>query len=147
MPVRLGKGILRILDALTELNLESISSRTDADNALSVNISDPGVRQFLLQNLERKDTGEFTWRCNLPELRRFVAEDTFDLARQGVYEGPTLVIAGGKSEYRVWEHETLLRAHFPAMTLEIVEDAGHWVHVDATVRFLQLIRDWLSTHG
>ncbi|MEQ9618598.1 MAG: alpha/beta fold hydrolase [Deltaproteobacteria bacterium] len=146
-PVRRTEGILKILDALTELNLKSISSRTDADKALSKKIPDPGVRQFLLQNLKRKDTGEPAWRCNLPELRRFAAEDSFELAEQAIYEGPTLVLAGGKSEYRVWEHETLLRAHFPAMTLEIIEDAAHWVHADAPDRFVQRVREWVNVHA
>jgi len=143
VPVRLGSGILRILDALLELDLESVSSRGDADEALSGKIPEAGVRKFVLQNLDRKDTGEYAWRCNLPELRRFAAEESFDLSNAGVYRGPTLVIAGGKSEYRLWEHEDLLKAHFPAMKLEIIEDAAHWVHFDAPERFLQLVRDWI----
>lgn len=148
MPVRRSAdGILKILDALKELNLDSISSRADADQALSEKIPDPGVRQFVLQNLERKDTGELAWGCNLPELRRFAAEDSFELPDRAVYEGPTLVLAGGKSEYRVWEHEKLFKAHFPAMTLKIIEDAGHWVQVDAQEVFLQSIREWLNLHS
>ncbi len=147
IPVRLGEGILKIIDALKDLDLESISSRAEADCALSEKIPHPVVRRFVLQNLERKDAGDFMWRCNLPELRRFVTEDFFDLKQHGMYEGLTLVIAGGKSEYRLWEHEQLLRAHFPSMTLEIVEGAGHWIHADAPTRFLKLIREWINTHG
>lgn len=144
VPVRLGSGILKILDALSELDLESVSSRGDADEALSGKIPEAGVRKFVLQNLDRKDTGEYAWRCNLPELRRFAAEDSFDLSSAGVYEGPALVIAGGKSEYRLWEHEALLKAHFPAMKLEVVEDAGHWVHADAPEKFIKILRQWLN---
>lgn len=139
--------ILKILDAMIELNLDSISSRADANLALSEKIPDPGVRQFVLQNLESKDTSDLAWGCNIPELRRFVAENSFELRERAVYEGPTLVLAGGKSEYRVWEYEKLFKAHFPAMTLEIIEDAGHWVQVDAQEVFVQRIREWLSLHA
>lgn len=146
-PMRRTEGLRKILDALLELDLKSINSRTDADIALSEKIPDAGVRQFLLQNLKRNTAREFSWRCNLPELRRFVAEEAFELPAEAVYEGPTLVIAGGRSEYKVWEHEKLLRAHFPAMTLEVFEDAGHWVHMDAPDRFVSRLREWVSSHS
>ena len=145
-PVRRTEGLLKILDALMELDLKSINTRGDANRALSEKIPDSGVRQFLLQNLKRNTGGEFAWRCNLPELRRFVAEETFELPERAVYEGPTLVIAGGRSEYKVWEHEKLLRAHFPAMILEIFEDAAHWVHMDAPGRLVQRLREWVGAH-
>lgn len=146
VPARRPEGLLKILDALMELDLKSINNREDADRALSEKILNTGVRQFLLQNLRRNSTGEFAWRCNLPELYRFVAEETFELPAEAVYEGPTLVIAGGRSEYKVWEHEKFLRAHFPAMILEIFEDAGHWVHMDAPDRFVKRLREWLDAH-
>ena len=146
-PVRRTEGLRKILDALLELDLKSINSRTDADMALSEKIPDAGVRQFLLQNLKQNTAGEFSWRCNLPELRRFLAEETFELPAEAVYEGPTLLIAGGRSEYKVWEHEKSLRAHFPAMILEIFEDAGHWVHMDEPDRLVHRLREWVSVHA
>jgi esterase len=145
-PERRTEGLLKIVDALMELDLKSINSRNHADKALSEKIPDPGVRQFLLQNLKRENTGELAWRCNLPELRRFLAEETFELPPRAVYQGPTLVIAGGRSEYSVWEQEKLLRAHFPAMILEIFEDAAHWVHIDAPERFVHRLREWAGAH-
>ncbi|MCI0481566.1 MAG: alpha/beta fold hydrolase [Candidatus Dadabacteria bacterium] len=146
-PVRRTEGLRKILDALMELDLKSINTRADADRALSEKIYNPDVRQFLLQNLRRNTAGEFEWRCNLPELQRFVAEETFELPPRAVYEGPTLVITGGRSEYKVWEHEKLLRAHFPAMILDIFEDAAHWVHMDAPDRFVKRLREWLDAHA
>lgn len=146
VPARRAEGLSVILDALIGLDLKSINSRTDADRALSERIPDHGVRQFLLQNLRRNDAGGLSWRCNLPELRRYAAEEDFELPPRAVYEGPTLVIAGGRSEYKVWEHEKLLRAHFPAMTLDVFEDAGHWVHMDTPDRFIRRLREWVDAH-
>lgn len=147
VPGRRAEGLRIILDALMELDLKSINTRADADRALSEKILNPAVRQFLLQNLRRNTAGEFEWRSNLPELHRFAAEETFELPPRAVYEGPTLVIAGGRSEYKVWEHEELLKTHFPAMILEVFEDAGHWVHMDAPDRFVRRLREWLGAHA
>lgn len=147
VPGQRSEGPRKILDALMELDLKSINTREEADKALSEKILNPAVRQFLLQNLRRDTDGKFFWRCNLPELRRFVAEETFDLPAEAVYEGQALVIAGGMSEYKVWEHEKSLRAHLPAMTLEVFEDAGHWVHMDEPERFVKRLREWLDVHA
>jgi esterase len=146
VPGRRAEGLRIILDALMELDLKSIKSRTDADRVLSEKILNPAVRQFLLQNLRRNDAVEFYWRCNLPELHRFAAEETSEIPPRAVYEGPALVIAGGRSEYRVWEHEELLRAHFPALTLEVFENAGHWVHMDEPGRLVKRLREWANAN-
>ncbi len=145
--VRLKGSLFKLLDALMEIDLKSIGSRADADKAVSNNIADLRVRQFLLQNLRQNDEGEFSWQCNLPELRRYAAEESFSLSEDAVYNGPTLVLAGGKSEYRVWEQEAEYKSHFPNMTLEIVEDAGHWLHADASEIFLQRVQGFISSHS
>ena len=147
VPARRAEGLRRILDALMELDLRTINTRGDADRALSEKIHNPDVRQFLLQNLKRNTAGEYSWRCNLPELHRYAAEESSGLPPRAVYEGPTLVIAGGRSEYKVWEHEKLLRAHFPDMILEIFGDASHWVHMDAPGRFVSRLREWVDEHN
>lgn len=145
--VRLKGSLFKLLDALMEIDLKSVSSRADADRAVSNKITDLRVRQFLLQNLRRNDEGEFSWQCNLPEIRRYAAEESFSLPEDAVYDGPTLVLAGGRSEYRVWEQEDVYKTHFPNMTLEIVEDAGHWLHADASEIFLSQVMEFISLHS
>jgi pimeloyl-ACP methyl ester carboxylesterase len=147
VPGQRSEGPRKILDALMELDLKSINTREEADKALSEKILNPSVRQFLLQNLRRDTDGKFFWRCNLPELYRFADEEAFVLRPWAVYDGPALVIAGGRSEYKVWEHENLFRAHFPDMTLDVFEDAGHWVHMDAPGRFTKRLREWVRAHA
>lgn len=143
--VRLKGSLFKLLDALMEIDLNSITSRADAEKAVSNKITDLRVRQFLLQNLKQNDEGEFNWQCNLPELRRYAAEETFSLPDEAVFEGPTLVLAGGQSEYRVWEQEDIYKTHFPNMTLEIVRDAGHWLHADASEIFLRRVKDFIGS--
>lgn len=146
-PVRLRGGLQKILEALCSLDVSSAASRTEADDALSSGIPDKRIRQFLLQNLRRNDNGTLEWQCNLPELMRYVSEETFSMPEGSVYEGPTLVLAGGKSEYRVWEHEEAFRAHFPNMELEIFEDSGHWLHADAPEPFTERVRSFINSNS
>ena len=57
---------------------------------------------------------------------------------------------GGQASYTrfvKYKGKRALRAHFPTMTLEIIKDAAHWVHMDAPERFLRRIREWLSVHA
>ncbi|WP_344351371.1 alpha/beta fold hydrolase, partial [Catellatospora coxensis] len=50
-----------LLTSLAELDLDTVSSRTEADAALQETIPDPTVRGFLLQNL-RPDSGGYAWQ-------------------------------------------------------------------------------------
>lgn len=146
-PVRLRGGLQKILEALCSLDVSSAASRTEAEDALSSDIPDKRIRQFLLQSLRRSDKGALEWQCNLPELVRYVSEETFSMPEGAIYGGPTLVLAGGKSEYRVWEHEEAFRSHFPNMELEIFEDSGHWLHADAAERFTERVRSFINSNS
>ena len=144
-PMRKRGNLQAILEALMRLDLGEIKSRPEADEVLSGDIPEQRIRLFLLQNLKRKDTGELYWRINLPELYRYVVEEEFEIAHGSKYEGPTLVLAGGRSEYRVWEQEDVYRAHFPNMTLEVFNDAGHWLHSDAFEKFVERVRRFINS--
>ena len=145
-PVRVRGNLSKYLDALAGLKLESVGSRAEAEEALTEDIGDTRVLQFLLKNLNRRDNGELEWIPNLKELHRYVLEESFSLPQDAVYEGPTLVLAGGKSEYRVWEQEAVYRAHFPNMEFEVVENAGHWVHADAPEYFTSRVGEFIASH-
>ena len=61
-----------------------------------------GIRQFLLTNLYKEDTGTFKWRANLEAISRTFNPHlcTFPLDECGkLYEGRTNFIAGAKSDY------------------------------------------------
>ena len=55
---------LKVINALSTINIKQIKTRSEADNLLSDNILDPLLRGFLLQNLIR-DCDNYDWRCNL----------------------------------------------------------------------------------
>ena len=63
------------------------------------------------------------------------------------YGGPTLVLAGGQSEYKVWEHMDIYKSHFPNMEFEIFEDSGHWLHADAAEQFTERVRSFINSNS
>jgi len=136
-----------IFQALESLNLHAVTSRTDADRALQSAIPDTGVRQFLLQNLQRQPDGRFTWRCNLPELHRFVRETrAYRAPADARYSGPTLFVGGANSEVRLADQETRIAAHFPHYRLVMLPNARHWVHFDAPEAFLRTVTGFIEAN-
>ncbi|CAN5145828.1 alpha/beta fold hydrolase [soil metagenome] len=133
-----------IVEALREVDLEKVSSRQDAEKQLSVNISDIGVRQFLLKNLTRNKEGGYSWKLNLPVIDKNIDKvgEAMDAKKQ--FEKPTLFIKGENSRYiREQDHE-LISQLFPNYIFKEIKDAGHWVHAEQPEAFLKIVEDFIK---
>jgi len=145
-PVRYrGHGNAEIIDALSSLPLDRLNSRGEIDSALAASISDPMLRSYLLANL-RREGDRFEWRINLAGLKASLPAllDFPTLADEVRFDGPTLVIEGGRSDYIRAEDRPVLQARFPAARYEILPNAGHWVHSDAPDAVCALIAAFIS---
>jgi pimeloyl-ACP methyl ester carboxylesterase len=60
------------------------------------------------------------------------------------YKGPTLFLAGGRSDYVRPEHRPLIAELFPAASHAVIADAGHWVHAERPAEFLAELRHFLA---
>ena len=112
----------------------------------------PPIAQWLAMNLRRTDDGERTFGPDLNVIRELL-EDYARIDCWGVVDalptGCTLdVVIGGRSEVfspadrarikRVAEHNSAISVH-------VLEGAGHWVHVDAPDALVALFmcrREW-----
>ena len=66
-------------------------------------------------DLERGDDGAWGWSINLPAITAALpAMEKNPLAPGDRYDGPTLFIAGGQSDYVEAADEIAIRTHFPA---------------------------------
>ena len=72
------------LDALIGLDLRLLSSRKEADLALTEKIPNWAFRQFLLTNLEQKE-GQFSWLPNLDTLRSSIASLSSNPSRKSSF--------------------------------------------------------------
>lgn len=133
-----------IFAALFSLDLATVNSRKEADLHLQERIADFGVRQFLLKNLTRRKEGGYQWKMNLQVLFDDYKEVLTEIKSEDTFDGETLFIRGGKSDYVRMEDLPLIRSLFPAAQLETIEDSGHWVHAEQPEQLYQLVTDFLK---
>ena len=119
-----------ILDGLNSLDFSKINSRTEADKELAKSISEKGVRMFLLKNLYWETRERLGLRINLPVLTESMGEIGEALPSGTVFNGKTLFLKGGNSEYVQVNDEGLIHNHFPNAKIESVPNAGHWLHAE-----------------
>lgn len=132
-----------ILEALNSVPLNELQKRTDADEYLKKNISEAGIRQFLMKSLYQKKDKSFAWRFNLPVITENIAgmgESVLDSR----FEGKTLFIRGTKSNYITDEHKKEIDLIFPDSSIADIEGAGHWLHAEKPEEFNTLVTDFLA---
>lgn len=138
-----------IADSAADLDLSRISTRADADEALADQITDTMVRRFILQSLQRdkqSSTG-WSWLLNLPVLQNHLdAMAAWQPPRiaSSTWSGPLLWLVGEYSVLQPTEHWQTMKTYFPHTSLEIIPDAGHWVHSDAPADVTRAIREMIS---
>ena len=132
----------RIIEGLLALNLESITSRQEADQQLSVYVSQPDVRQFLLKNLSRKPEGGFAWKINLKVIAENMEDVLGDPVHGQPFPGQSLFLMGSRSDYYKPEDEARIKAHFPKNKIQFL-DTGHWVQAEQPEAFVKAVLAFL----
>lgn len=136
---------IHYVEALKAMDLSQIASRKDADAMLAPTEANPGIRAFLLQNLESGSEG-YGWRVNLDALHAAMA-DLLDFGVQPhgrSYKGPTLFLAGGASDYIGPHHHAEIERLFPKAAIEVMPGVGHWAHAEAPNLFLKHVTGFLG---
>jgi esterase len=132
-----------IVEGLKAIPIDQLASRNEADDILSKHVPEGGVRQFLLKNLQRKSTGGFSWKINLPVIASKLSNIGLNLQFQGQFNKPTLFIRGAKSKYVRDEDWKRVTEIFPVAKLETM-DTGHWVQAEKPQEFADVVVKWLS---
>ncbi|NNE29692.1 MAG: alpha/beta fold hydrolase [Saprospiraceae bacterium] len=131
-----------IFDSLLTLPINSLEKRSEADAHLAKLIENPGTRQFLMKNLSRNPGGGFRWKMNVESLYENYAEILAGVEGNN-YEGPSLFVRGGLSNYLPEAPAPELLEKFPNANLVTIPEAGHWVHADKPEELFQTVRDFL----
>jgi esterase len=134
----------QIIDALVSLDLSVFEYRKDIDDALSKKIHNVPVRQFLLKNLIRDNSGRFQWKMNLDVIDKNYAQINQELPNDRKFDKPTLFVKGENSDYIQMEDLPMISQLFPKAELVTVKKAGHWVHMDEPKEFAEKVLDFLS---
>jgi pimeloyl-ACP methyl ester carboxylesterase len=78
--------------------------------------------------------------------RQSMLERPGDLDRLGEIRCPTLVVAAAQDQLRSLEEARELQAGIRGATLEIIEDTGHMMPIEAPARLADVIVPWLARH-
>jgi pimeloyl-ACP methyl ester carboxylesterase len=132
-----------ILEGLKSIDLDALKSRGDADKALTPYVPILGTRQFLLKNIKRTQEG-FEWKINLDIIAKDIAEVGKALPKEAMFDGPTLFIRGGMSNYILEDDMRLIQTHFPSVELATIKGASHWVHAEKPQAFLEEVNRFLG---
>jgi len=143
-PVTYPQRFESIFVALRGIDIANLKSRGQADQLLASAIGEPGLRQFLLQNLERGGDA-WRWRSNLSVLNRELRTLAGfpDASDYTIYPGPVLFIWGGASDYLKPEFQPRIRTLFPYARFRVISGAGHWVYAEQPDAFYTALNGFL----
>jgi len=133
-----------ILDALREVDLGKIKTRSEAEKILSSKIQDAGTRQFLLKNLYWKTDSQLAWRFNHDVIEQNIEEVGKENKCVHTFEKPTLFIRAERSNYILDDDITGIKTCFPHAEILTAPGSGHWVHIDAPAWLREATLQFLS---
>ncbi len=129
--------------AMKRVPAGALENRREAEELLKPMIPDWGMRQFIMTNLVKGEFG-LQWQCNLEVLHaslQILRQNS--LANGDFYQGPTLLVSGGKSAFIKDGDVRDMREWFPNVKEVKLHKAGHNVHVDDRSGFLDALNQWL----
>ncbi|SFX10748.1 alpha/beta fold hydrolase [Marinospirillum alkaliphilum] len=145
-PVRYEHTHAAIIQGLKALKAqEPWHERREADHLLAEYVKDVQTRLFLLTNLVRTDEG-LCLRVAIEEIARdyqAIIDAPPAMTENRVFEGATLAIRGGRSDYVTEGHLPEFRRAFPQLQLETL-DAGHWLHAEQADAFSEAVLRFLK---
>lgn len=144
-PVTYTHSQSRHIEAMRGLSLDGLDTRSEADRRLAETVDDPGLRAFFLQSLDLKADPP-RWRLNLDVLDAEMPRIMSWPPTEGLppFEGPTLFLAGEKSDYVQTDHREGIRALFPRARFARIPGAGHWLHAEKPREFVEAVRVFLD---
>ena len=66
------------------------------------------------------------------------------LEADGTFEGPTLFVRGGASDYVAEEDRELIVSFFPEAEIVTIDGAGHWTHAEKPQEFAWVVLGFLG---
>jgi pimeloyl-ACP methyl ester carboxylesterase len=133
-----------IFETLCGLQLSAYNSRAELDRALAHTLPNLAIRQFLLTNVTRDEAGRFTWKINLDAIYQQYDAITKGLDPHGRFDKPTLFIRGATSDYIDDADTPMITTLFPQARIVTIDNADHWIHVEAPDAFFKTVIEFLT---
>ena len=143
-PKQYPRGHDTIFNAVLSMDIENLSSRSEADEVMAASIHHFAIRQFLLKNLSRNPQGGYRWKANFQSLCDNYEDIMTAIDIQYPISTPTLFVRGTKSGYITEEDKNVLSRQFSDHQIGDI-DAGHWVHAERPEELEALVRRFLTS--
>ncbi|MCE8031760.1 alpha/beta fold hydrolase [Halomonas sp. MCCC 1A11057] len=146
-PQAYGHGHDAVFAGLRNLERGRPENRREADELLAEHVEERATRLFLATNLERGENGGLTLRLGLDQIEAGYTDIMQAPAGEGAFEGPTLVLRGGRSHYVPDSALPGLREVLPQARVVTLEEAGHWLHAEQPEAFQSAVNDFLAAQA
>lgn len=132
-----------LVKAMERIDLSRISNRSEVDDLLKKDIPNNSIRQFLLKNLYWREKDRLDWKINLPVIKKNMNVIAGEIEGATVTT-PTLFIKGELSPYITEFDYPMIKKQFPNSRIEIIKQAGHWLHAENPDLFYKLVTDFFK---
>jgi len=127
--------------AVLKTDVSRFSTRQEIDEYLSQIHPDPAIRQFLMMNLQRTESG-YRWKIHVSALEKIEYLKEIEQFKEKQFLKDTLFIRALDSFYIQPEDKTIIKKYFP--NAKIVELKGnHWIHYSNQKEFLQVVKEYI----
>ena len=126
-PVAYGHDHMQLIKAMQIVDLTKINNRSDVRVQLGEKVGDIALIDFLVQSL---DIERRRWRLNLDVLKDQMPKILGFPKIDGMFQGNTLFLSGGRSSYVLPDMRGGIKALFPAAVFAKIPNAGHWIHAE-----------------
>jgi pimeloyl-ACP methyl ester carboxylesterase len=137
---------LKLIEAMQELNLAAEMSRSEIEKKLAVKIPEKRLLSFLMTNLNRQN-GQFQCRIGLEQIAAGMPDLLNYPELKSVFKGPVQFIGGENSAYLKFEYHALIRKYFPESRITMLENCGHWLHVEQPAAFQKTVNEFLQDNN
>lgn len=144
-PVAYSHTQSMFIDAMRQVDLATLTRRSEAEAQLAAAGVEPALQSFFTQSL---DVPNKAWRLNLDvleaEMPKIIGWPE-DLG--GSFEGRCLFLSGGASDYVQAGHRDRIKSYFPAARFAKLPGAGHWLHAEKPREFEAALRTFLDSES
>lgn len=146
-PVGSGEQNKSIINLIDKFDLSGFSTRREIEQSLALKLKDAGMRQFILKNISRDNSGHFRWKINVHVLR-----DSFDTILHDVNQEwfsslkpilnyPVTFIRGLNSQYITDDDIPVIKQIYPEAEIIDIPNAGHWLHIEQPGLFFKAVME------
>jgi len=134
-----------ILNAILSFDPGRITARVEAEKALTETIPSEKIRELILKNLQRTDSGKYTWKFNPVSLQNNLNKIIEGIERPVDYSlritgFPVIFLRGADSDHIPPGDISDILNIFPAAEIVEIAGAGHWINADQPDEVVKYLR-------